>query len=115
GSSSQAALTGSPPGPVTVTGCQRAPGTAAASTSSVPSPPSASGRQVTWSPGRCDSQPPASAEAASAAPMLPLNESGAMTICPLRPAGGGVAGPGGDAGPGDGPGTGAAAGRRAAE
>ena len=79
GSSSQAQSTGWPAGPVTRAVCQRAPLTAAASTSRVPSPPSASGTQITWSPGRAACQPPASAAAAAAAPMLPLNESGAIT------------------------------------
>src|SRR6266516_3609668 len=49
GSSSQLLVTRSEPGPLTEAACQLAPGTAAASTSSVPSPPSASGRQLTWS------------------------------------------------------------------
>src|SRR5262249_52408231 len=53
---------------------------AAESIASVPSPPSASGRSITSSPGRTRRQPAASAEAAAAALMLPLNESGATTI-----------------------------------
>src|SRR5262249_46066425 len=97
GSSSQAQSTGPSPGPVTVARCHRAPGTAAASTSSVPSPPSASGRQVTWSAGRSASQPRARASAAAAAVVLPLKESGASrtrtgdTGLPCR-RGGGVRG-----------------------
>src|SRR5215472_5982526 len=84
-SSSQQLATVPPPGPVTWTGCQRGAGpavasSAAASTSSVPSPPSASGTHASSSPGRSTRQPAASAAAASAAPMLPLKESGATTI-----------------------------------
>src|SRR6266498_1476919 len=79
GSSSQLLVTRSEPGPLTEAACQLAPGTAAASTSSVPSPPSASGRQLTWSLARTARQPRARAAAAAAAPMLPLNESGATT------------------------------------
>src|SRR5215467_2099790 len=79
GSRSQRQRTGSPPGPVTWAWRQRAPATVAASTSRVPSPPSARGSRVTWSPGRTASQPAASAAAAAAAVALPLNESGAIS------------------------------------
>src|SRR5215470_16413369 len=89
GSRSQRQRTRSPPGPVTWAWRQRAPATVAASTSRVPSPPSASGSRVTWSPGRTASQPAASAAAAAAALALPLNESGAISTRtpapPVRP------------------------------
>jgi hypothetical protein len=45
----------------------------------VPSPPSASGSRVTWSPGRTASHPAASAAATAVALALPLNESGAIS------------------------------------
>jgi len=45
----------------------------------VPSPPSASGSRVTWSPGRTASHPVARALATAVALALPLNESGAIS------------------------------------
>jgi hypothetical protein len=79
GSSTHDASTGSSSGPVTVTGMRCAPGTAAAKASTVPSPPSAIGMSRRSLSVRSRRHPVASASAAAAAPIVPLNESGAIT------------------------------------
>ena len=69
-----AASTGSSHGPVTGT-VTRWPPTASRKQSTVPSPPSATGRPVTRQPGICSAKQPAAIRAASALPSVPLNES----------------------------------------
>ena len=71
------ALTASSSGPRTVSRTIRAP--AASRTSSVPSPPSATGQVTISASGNASRTPSAIASAASTAVRLPLNLSGAMT------------------------------------
>ena len=82
GSSSQVAPIRSPvlpAGATTDTAIRSASGTAAASASRVPSPPSAMGRSTSSASGSASRQPAAIARAAAAARTDPLKLSGAMT------------------------------------
>ena len=72
----QDAFTVSPAGPRTLTTCRSLPGYTRRKSSVVPSPPSASGTQSTWSRGRDSSQPAARREAADCASTVPLKLSG---------------------------------------
>ena len=80
---SQRAAIGRPSGSATVASCHVQP-PAAATASSVPSPPSASGQRRIVSSGRARDQPSASARATSTEVSEPLNESGAMRIVRAR-------------------------------
>ena len=81
---SQRARTGRPSGSPTVASRHAQP-PAAATASSVPSPPSASGHSRIVSPGRARAQPSARARATSTEVSEPLNESGAMRTVRGRP------------------------------
>src|SRR5262245_56544715 len=76
--SPNAAFTGSPSGPSTVT-VTSSPPRAATSASTVPSPPSASGTSATWASRKTSRMPSAIARAAAGAPREPLYGLGAAT------------------------------------
>jgi hypothetical protein len=78
-STSTRPLTGRPSGSIVGTSMVAASGSAAASTSTKPGPPSDSGRRTRSSPGATERQPAANASATSTAGSVPANLSGQIS------------------------------------